>query len=712
MIRNSLTIAWRSLSRNKRVAAINIFGLGLGITCSLLILLWVRDERKVDAFHANGSRLYQVYERSYFDGKADAGYATQGLLAEELKRVIPEIQYASGMDYVSAPGTKATVAANNKVTKMTGFFAGKDFFTMFSYPLLQGSAAAALDEPGVIAISRDLAADFFGSPENAIGKTILFNNEQSLKVTAVFENIPTHSSQQFDFLRSWADFVKANDWVNNWGNESPSSFIQLRAGADPVSVEGKIKDFVYRYMARSSGFRLELGLQSYPERYLYSSFKNGYVDGGRIEYIRLFTLVAVFVLLIACINFMNLATAQSAKRAKEVGLRKVIGAARSSLIIQFIGEALLLTALSILLALALTALLLPAFNNLTGKQLTLPIAEPAFWMTIAGLLLITGLFAGSYPALFLSSLNPVATLKGGLKFGWSALFFRKGLVVFQFTLSLILIVGMIIVNRQVTYIRTKNLGYDRENLVYIPIEGELVKRYSLFKEEAGKLPGILNISKMRNSPTVIEHHTGSIHWPGKDPNAAISFADGVVGYDFVKTMKLQLKEGRDFSTDFPSDSAGFLLNETAVNRIGWQNSIGQTLDWGGHRGKVIGVLKDFHFNSLHQTIDPLIVRLDENWPWGTILVRTRAGQTHEAIAALEKLCKDLNPEFPFTYQFSDLEFAHLYKSETTVGRLSDCFAFLAILISCLGLFGLATFTAAQRTKEIGVRKVLGASTSN
>ena len=271
---------------------------------------------------------------------------------------------------------------------------------------------------------------------------------------------------------------------------------------------------------------------------------------------------------------------------------------------------------------------------------------------------------------------------------------------------------MIVIYRQMNYIQTKNLGYDRENLVYIPIEGELIKKYEVFKEEAGKMPGILAISKMRNSPTVIEHHNGSISWPAKDPNLMVSFADGVVGYDFVKTLKLQLKAGRDFSKEFGTDTAGFIINETAANRIGYKNAVGETMIWGNHPGKVIGVLKDFHFASMHQAIDPLIIRLDENWPWGTILVRTQAGNTKEAIAGLEKICKSLNPKFPFTYQFSDLEFAKLYKSEGMVSKLSDYFAFLAIFISCLGLFGLATFTAAQRTKEIGIRRVLGANVTS
>ena len=707
MIINYLKIAWRTLIRNKRFSLINIFGLTLGITCSILILLWVQDERRVDAFHKNGPDLYQVYERNYYDGKVDAGYATQGLLADELKRVIPEVRYAAAMDFAAPPGTKNTLEAGNKIIKMYGFFAGADFFRMFSYSLLQGRPEVALQTPNAIAISRRVAEEFFGSPERAIGNTIRFDNIEALQVTAVFEDLPSYSSRQFDFLRSWTDYVKQNDWVKNWGNQSVSSYIQLQPGTNPAKVEQQIKDFVYRYMPKRQSSRLELALQSYPEKYLHSNIKSGKPDGGRIEYVRLFTGIAAFILLIACINFMNLATAQSAKRAKEVGLRKVIGALRSSLISQFIGEALLLAFFSIAIALALTSILLPFFNQLTGKQLTLPLTQSSFWMAVVGLLLLTGFVAGSYPALFLSSLKPIKVLKGQLKFGGAV--FRKGLVVFQFTLSMILIVGMIVIYRQVSYIQTTNIGYDRGNLVYIPIEGELATKYSLFKEEAIRTPGIVDVSKMRNSPTIIEHHTGSISWPGKDPNLQAPFADGVVGYDFVKTMKLQLKEGRDFSRDYGGDSTGFLINETAAKQIGWQEPLGQTMTWGGRRGQVIGVIKDFHFASMHQAIEPLIVRLDENWNWGTILVRTRAGRTREAIAGLERLYKELNPKFPFTYQFSDEEFSHLYRAETVVSQLAGCFATLAILISCLGLFGLAAFTAAQRTREIGVRKVLGAT---
>lgn len=711
MLGNYFKIAWRNFTHNTTFSLINVLGLALGLACSLLIFLWVMDERSVDAFHKNGKQLYQVYERNYFDGKIEAGYATQGLLAQELKKVVPEIQFAAGFEHAAAPGSQNTFEANDKISKWKGMFGGEDFFSMFRYPLLQGKATTALNSPSSIAISRKMANDFFGSAEKAIGKTIKFDNKEILQVTAIFENIPANSSQQFDFLRSWTDFVQQNVWVNNWGNTSPATFIQLRKDADAAKIEAKIKSFIYRYTPKTGGLVTELALQPYTERYLFSNLKNGYIDGGRIEYVRLFSIIAVFILLIACINFMNLSTARSVKRAKEVGIRKVIGALRSSLIAQFIGEAIFLTFLAILIAMILVIVLLPSFNELTGKQLFLPVGQSYFWFILIALLLLTAFIAGSYPAFFMSSLRPVTVLKGSLKFSWSNVFLRKGLVVFQFTLSIVLITATMVVLQQMNYIQNKNLGYDRQNLLYIPIEGDLVKNYEVFKNVAENNPAILNISKMRNSPTVIEHHTNSIEWPGKGPGLNVSFADGVVGYDFVKTMNLKLIEGRDFSKSF-TDTASFILNETAVNKIGFEDPVGKIITWGNRKGTVIGVLKDFHFNSLHQAIEPLIIRLDENWNWGTILVRIKAGETQQALAALQNICKELNPKFPFTYQFSDFEYARLYTSEQVVGKLSRLFATLAIFISCLGLFGLAMFTAEQRTKEIGIRKTLGATAKN
>jgi putative ABC transport system permease protein len=712
VIKNYFKTAWRNLISNKAFSFINIAGLALGLSCSLLIFLWVRYEKSVDGFHKNSKQLFQVYERNYFDGKVEASYPTQVMLAHELKRVIPQIQYACGFEYASAPGTKSTFQAGDNINKMNGMFAGADFFKMFSFPLIDGNVNTAISDPGSIAISQTMADDFFGSAQKAIGKIIRFENKEDLKITAVFKDIPANSSLQFDFLRSWTDFIAQNkDWVYNWGDTDPQTFIQIRKGANVREVQSAIKDFIYNYQPKTKGLLTELALQPFSERYLYSNFKNGYINGGRIEYVRLFSIIAIFILLIACINFMNLATARSARRAKEVGIRKVAGAMRGSLIRQFLAEAIMVTLLSIIIALVIVIIVLPVFNQLTGKPLSLPWQQPYCWLGFLGLLVVTGLVAGSYPAFFMSSFKPVRILKGSLKFSQSNKLFRKGLVVFQFSLSIMLIMATIVIYNQMHYVMNKDLGYDKDNLVYIPIEGDLVKNFETFKNAALANTAIVDISKMRNSPSDIEHHTNSISWPGKDPNLNVFFADGVVGYDFVKTMHLQLLEGRDFSKAY-TDSASFLLNETAVRTMGLKNPIGSTIYWGGHQGTVIGVIKDFNFNSLHQAIEPLIIRLDENWSWGTILVRIKATQTSQALTALQKICKQLNPAFPFTYHFADREYASLYDSEQVVSRLSDIFALLAMIISCLGLFGLAMFSAEQRTKEIGIRKVLGASYQN
>ena len=709
MLKNFLTIAWRSLNRQKFFSFLNIFGLALGLTCTLLIFFWIDDERSMDGFHANGKYLFQVYQRQYYDGKIEASYPTPGLLAEELKKSIPEIAAATGIEYASAPGSQNTFRVGEKISKMGGAFAGSDFFSMFSFPLLAGSPKTALNSPVSIAISHRMALYFFGGADHAIGQSIRMDDNQNLLVTAVYEIPQTHSTIQFDFFRSWIAFIKENDWVNNWGNTDPSTIIQLRSSADPNRVEAKIRDFITRYKPNEKGYKTELGMQPFPEKYLHSVFKQGQLSGGRIEYVRLFTVVAIFILAIACINFMNLTTAQSARRAKEVGLRKVIGANRPLLILQFIGEACLLALISTIIALVATSMLMPAFNYLTGKSITLPFNSALFWIRLVALSLLTGFIAGSYPALFLSSLQPIRIFRGNTKLNWEGKFIRQGLVIFQFVLSIMLTIGMIVIYRQMSYIQSKDLGYERENLVYIPVEGELVKRYSLFKDGALKLPGIISVSKMRNTPTLIYHHNSSISWPGMDPNLVVSFADEVVGYDFVKTMKLKMNLGRDFSPEFATDSLAFIINQTAADRMSMNDPVGKFVTWGRHTGKIIGVLKDFHFNTMHSTIEPLILRLKEDFPWGTILVRIESGKTKEAITGLERISKSINPQFPFTFQFSDQEFARLYSTEQVISKLANCFAALAIFISLLGLFGLAAYTASQKNKEIGIRKVLGAS---
>ncbi|MEM6843446.1 MAG: ABC transporter permease [Bacteroidota bacterium] len=708
MIRNYFFVAVRNITRNKAFSFINILGLALGMTCSLLIFLWVQDEYSIDDFHANSEQLFSVYQRSYNDGEIKAAHATPALLSEELKEAVPEVIHAS----VFAAGGKRNFRVGEEIFEMKGGSAGADFFKMFSYPLVQGTPETALAASASVAISRDMAITFFDSPESALGKTLTLDDKQDLMVTAVFENPPSNASAQFDCLISSATWIEQAPALKRWNINVTPTYIQLLPQADPVIVEAKIKNFLDTYLEPSSNYRAELGLQSFSDVYLHSGFENGEPSGGRIEYVRIFSGIAVFILLIACINFMNLATARSVKRSKEIGIRKVIGAARHTLTSQFIGETILFAIIAIAASIVLVTLLLPYFNNLTGKQLALPVTQPLFLLILISLTLITGLIAGSYPAFFLSSLQPTRVLKGTLKFSSRAVWFRKGLVVFQFVLSILLIVVTLVISQQTTYIQNKHLGYERENLLYIPMRGDLPSKYHVFKQAASSLPGIQQVDRTGNLFLRMRATNLQVDWEGKAPNTVVPFANSRVGYDYVKTMGLEVIEGRDFSRKFSTDSASFLVNEEAVKRMGFDEPIGKSVTLNGIKGPIIGVLKDFHFYSLHEPIQPLVVGLNENLPFGVALVRTEQGKTKEALASLEQAYKKINPNLPFNFFFVDEEYQKLYRSEQIITRLSNVFGGLAIFISCLGLLGLAMFSAEQRVKEIGIRKVLGASVNS
>ena len=706
MLQNYFKIVWRTIRNHKAFSVLNIFGLALGIACSLLIFLWVRDEKSIGLLQANNKGLYILYERETVDGKKQAGYWTPGLLATELKKKIPEIKYAT--DWSNEDGANFDV--NGKALKQSGLYADSDFFQMFNYSLLEGNAASALNSPSTIALSEAMAQRFFGSAQAAIGKTIRFEARRNFTVSAVFANPTSFSSQKFDFVINWMAHLEDNGWLKDWSNNSPSTVVLLHPQANTAAVEKKLKKFLFAYHHDfNSGFSLELGLQPFQDAYLHSNFVDGEISGGRIEYVRLFSIVAIFILVIACINFMNLTTARAAKRSKEIGIRKVAGAVRGILVRQFLSEAVLIAAGATIIALLMVNGALPFFNTLTGKEILFPFASYAFWLALAGLILVTGLLAGSYPALFLSAFQPIQVLKGSLKSSWKSILFRRGLVVFQFVLSIVLIIGTIVVARQVSYVQHANLGYDKENLVYLPLEGKLAKQYSLFKQQALGIPGVQAVAYLSDAPSYIGGNiTGTVSWTGKQPGSNQQVTVTATGYDFVKTMRLTILQGRDFSRDFAGDSAGYLLNEEAVALTGYKDPIGQPFELWGRKGKIIGVLKNFHLTDLHQRIPPLVVHLDEANEGGCILVRTNRGDTKVVLAGLKSLCSTINPQFPFSYLFTDEAFLKLYKSEEVVSNLSDCFAALAIIISCMGLLGLAMYRVELRTKEIGIRKVLGA----
>jgi len=706
MFKNYLKVALRNIWRNKVFSFINVFGLALGLACSLLIILWVSDELRYDQFHARGARIYQVMENQAWSGvEVNTTQATPGTLAPALKAEIPEVELSAKVTW----DQEDLLTVGDKANKEKGLCASPDFFRMFSFPLVQGNPATAIASPTSVVLSQNLAKKYFGTEAAAMGKTVRVNNKDDFMVTGIARDVPENSSLKFDYVLPEKHYEKDNQWLKEWGNNGIQTFALLREGASADKVNAKIKRMVHQHDSTTAN--IDLFLHPYTDRYLYSNFENGVRDGGRIEYVRMFSVVALFILVIACINFMNLATARSAKRAKEVGVRKVVGAGQGLLVGQFVGEAVLIALMGMGLAVVIVQALLPTFNTLTEKKVALNPGDPSVGVTLLGLTLFTGLLSGSYPALFLSSLQPVRVLKGTLKFSSGAVLFRKGLVVFQFAMSILLIVGTVVVFRQVQYIKSKNLGLNRENLVYLPLEGDLRKSFEPFKQDLLGGPGIKTVSMASGNAMAVGSSTIGVKWKGKDPNDKILFSQMAVGYDFLEAMGIQLKEGRAFSKAFTTDTANYIVNEEAARRIGLKPLVGQELTFWGKTGTIVGIMKNFHTQSLHAPIDPLIIRLKPEDTW-TVLVRTEPGKTTEALASMERVVRKYNPAYPFKYDFADQEFERQYKSETVIGQLAKYFAFLAIFISCLGLFGLSAFTAEQRTKEMGIRKVLGASVTS
>jgi ABC-type antimicrobial peptide transport system permease subunit len=711
MIRNYLLIACRTILRHKAFSAINILGLALGLTGSLFIFLWVRDELSVDRYHANGPHLYRIMERQLVSGKRDAFPETRWPLPLEMPKKFPEVVHAAGF---AASNVQMTFEVGERKGKEKGDWAGADWFHMLSIPLLEGSPQSALSSPKSLSISRDVALRYFGSPQAALGKTIRIDSKEDYQVSAVFENLPPNTVHHYDFLLSWDDFLHRNSWAKYWEAQNPQDYVQLRPDADVAAFEKKIRHFLRDYhrgidVKQLSRLDNELFLQPFEQVYLYSKTENGEISGGRIEYVRILSMVAVFLVLIACINFTNLSTARSLKRAKEVGIRKVVGARRWGLISQFMGEAFLLTCMAVGVSLLLIALLLPTFNELTGKKMGMPFSDPYFGLALAGVVIVTSLLSGGYPSLLLSSLQPVQVLKKGLPFQGGASRVREGLVVIQFVISLMLLIGTFVVYRQMNYLQTKNLGFNRENVITVPLEGELLAKYPILKRQLEQMPGIESVSRMDNPPTTIGLITSQVDWTGKDKTIESQFTAVSIGYDLLKVLKMKLLEGREFSPQFSSDSLGYIINQMAARQIGYKNPVGQPLRVGEKQGRIIGVVEDFHFQALHEPIKPLIIKFGETSSYGYLLLRTQKGGTKRALSSLETICKEFNRGFPFSYSFLDKDYEELYKSERVMSKLINYFAFLTIFIACLGLLGLSSFATQQRAKEISIRKVLGST---
>ena len=706
MLRNYLITAFRNMARHKTYSSINIFGLMIGLICSFFIVLWAQDEMSYGTSLPEIDQVYSVMRHANFGGTIGTTTSMPKPLSDILNEEYPEITHT----VMASWEINMVLTHQDKVFRSEGRDFGSDFFTVFKFPLHVGDSTTALLDPESIVISESLARRYLGDnwrlKDDLIGTTLRVDHRTDTKVTAVFEDVPANSSLQFEFVRPVEAFIRENDWVDQWDNNGLRMFARLEKGADAEIVGAKFKDLFDEHV---DAWESDVFLHPVSDMYLWSNFENRMLVGGRIDYVRIFLLVAVFILLIASINFMNLATARSMQRAREIGVRKAVGATKSSLARQFIGESMITAMMAFILAIALVSLLLPSFNLLTNKTVTVSLFDPVIWLQFGGLALLTGFLAGSYPAFYLSSFNPIVVLRRGCS-GKNAQggSLRKGLVIFQFMISIIMIVGTFTVYQQLNYIPDKDLGLDRENVVYIDFEGEIQKQFGAFKQALISETSIVNVTITNQNPLSLGNNTIGVKWEGKADNDNTLFSIVSAGYDFVETMKITLKEGRLFSTDYGADSTNYVVNEKAVAGMGMDDRVGQSLPLWGNEGIIVGVIKDFHIKSLYNPIEPVIIRIAPEIR-GIVFIRIAAGQTKAALTALEAVYKRFNPEYPFTFCFMDDAYEQTYRSEIIISTLASISAVLAILIACLGLFGLASFTVEQRSKEIGIRKVLGAS---
>jgi predicted permease len=702
MLQNYLKIMLRSIWRTKLYASLNILGFALGMACCIAIMLWVQYQWSFNRFNANIDRTYRLLRTEQLTNEIVTLSALPGPLGEALKAEVPEIEHLA---HVLSSENVLSVGTNS--FREEGVQTNSDVFSVFSFPLLAGEPSAALQEPNSLVISASLAKKLFGST-NVVGATVRLDNKDDYKVTAVFKDIPKNSSVRFEYATSVQAYIAKNEWAQKWDNNSFRTFITLRQSATQQAVDAKLRDFIRK--KRNDPKAAILFTQALGDAYLYGKFENGVQQGGRIEIVRLFVVIAGLVLMIACINFMNLSTARGVRRSKEVGVRKAVGATRMTIMQQILGESVFTALLALPIALVVVEAVLPALNEMTGAQIVLPVTNPFFWCILLCFAVVTGCFAGIYPALLLSSFSIVSVLKGIAKSGPLAMILRRGLVIAEFTIAIAFIVATMVIYRQIEYIKTKNIGLNRENVVSLSVDIS-PEKYAVWKQELKSLPGILGVGATSdNTPIEIGSNTYGMHWKGQQPNETIAVSFLFADEDFMQAMGIQLKEGRSFSSQFIADSTNYIINETCARQMRLQNPIGETLRWGDRSGTVIGVMKDFHFSSMHSAIDPLmLVKLRRP---DFIYVRIAPGKTAEVMERLRHSAATHQRGLPFTYKFLDKEFDALYKSEMMIGQLALYFAVIAVCICCLGLLGLAMFTTEQRTKEIGIRKVLGASVAS
>lgn len=709
MIRNHLKYAWRHFLRNRQFSLLNLLGLSTGLAAAILIYLWIYDELQIDRFLPNDRQLYQVMANNKEQGHTNTSEAHSIILGETLQREIPGIAHSTTT--TPAFWFKHFNISNGATTiKAAGNFASREYFSVFPHTLLHGNPHELLTNKNSVVISTSLAKKLFNSTEDPVGKILewkWWNLSRQVVITGVYKPAPANATQHFDFiisLDSWTqDIMPGNDLPDISGGPF-NTYIVLQKETDVRLLNATLSSFIKKKFPNSN---TTLFVRRYSDQHLYGSYEDGRQSGGRIEYVKLFAIIGLFILIIACIDFMNMATAQASRRMKEVGIRKTLGVSRPSLMIYFLVESMLMSGLALLIGLSWAALTLPWFNEFTGKQIMLQFE----WQVVIAILSIalgTGLLAGSYPAAYLSRFRPVFMLKGKFNMGGTELLVRKGLVIFQFTLSIVFIVAVLVVYRQIHFIQTKNPGYDKDHVILFEMEGKTASQMDVFLDNIRNLPGVLNASSSQQNIVMPSWQANpGVYWDDKNKDDQVRFHQLMVNYDLIETLGIQIKEGRSFSTAYGTDSAGVIVNEAAVKVMGLTDPIGKIMTVWDKQKHIIGVVKDFHFNSVHEPVRPFIFNLSPS-ETALLIVRLDGNNHKAALDELQSFYKTFNPGFALDYQYLDQSYQSQYKSEQLIATLSKYFAALTIIISCVGLFGLSAFTAETRRKEIAIRKVLGA----
>jgi len=718
MLTHNLTVSFRSFARHKTTFAINVIGLSSGLMCVLLIGLWVQHELAVDRFHEHDSRLYQVMNNLQFQNTLTLDI-TPVPLASALVAEFPEVERAVATNnFFSWETRDGILSAGDKSIQGTGWHAGPDFFKVFSFRLLQGDVNRVLTDKNSIVISEETARRLFPNSSDAIGKSVQWKHplfEGTFLVSGVFENLPATSSAQFDFLLSMEVLLDNDRYAAKWTGDYAQTFVLLKEGADVNQFDAKLKGFL---KSKDPGLdKFSLFSQRYSERYLHGNYVNGIPSGGRIDNVRLFSALALFILLIACVNFINLSTAEGSLRMKEIGVKKTMGASQWLMVHRFFVESLVMTLISAVVAVILVVLITPHLNDLVGRDLLSEI-EPRHIVGLGGIVLLTAIIAGAYPATHLSRFKPVAVLKGKLAESRGQWTFRRSLVVFQFALVVVFLVAVQVIHQQIEFTQTKDLGYNRYNIISFPWKGKLYnmwnglgegktnQEFESFMARIRDLPPVLHATNL--SGNILDNIPGQsgITWSGQESERNYVFQSPVVGFDFIETLGIEMREGRTFAKERHDDYSKVILNESAVKLMGLRNPVGKTIDLNGG-SEVVGVVRDFHYGSLHETVQPLIFRCDPNGR--TVMVKIRPGQEQQAINELHKVYATFLPGYTFDATFMDDEYLALYAPETSMASLSKYLSMVAIIISCLGLFGLAAFAADRRMKEISIRKVFGST---